>query len=183
MNGPHCVFQVSYKTNSHVSPYSVSNSTDDSIESPDQTVNRTKIECHLPLLYTTHRPGLPLTMTNRLLGPEKNILVDFFWVGKQNDTLKKNGQDPGKHMEDINQCHVVDLWWHRSLHQWWWHIQETQVPYGDLLSVFTLTSLISTVSNRFVKEIIKWLDYQSNISKTWLSKSLMTQTQFSKRIW
>ena len=34
---------------------------DSADDSPDQTVNRIKIECHLPLLYTTHRPGLPLT--------------------------------------------------------------------------------------------------------------------------
>ena len=43
---------------------------------------------------------------------------------------KNYGQDPRKHIEDINQYHVVDLWWQRSLHRWWWYIQETQVA-GD----------------------------------------------------
>ena len=49
----------------HVSPY-FSQSADDS---PDQTVDRTKIECHLILLYTTHPPGLPA---------EEFVLI--FWV-------------------------------------------------------------------------------------------------------
>ena len=41
-----------YQAFHHVSP-NFSNSADDS---PDQTVNRIKIEYHLPLLSTTHRP-------------------------------------------------------------------------------------------------------------------------------
>jgi hypothetical protein len=41
-----------------------------------------------------------------------------------------HGQDPGKNIEGRNQYQIADLWWHRSLHQWWWHIQETQVAYG-----------------------------------------------------
>ena len=54
----------------HVSPY-FSNPHDDS---PDQTVNRIKIECHLPLLYTTHHPGLPLTIPT---GQKKNLVENL----------------------------------------------------------------------------------------------------------
>ncbi len=61
----------------------------------------------------------------------------FFSDGKQHDDLnffesqeKDHGQDPGKHIEVINQYDVADLWWQRSLHRWWWHIQETQVVYS-----------------------------------------------------
>ena len=32
--------------------------------------------------------------------------------------------------EGRNEYQIVDLWWQRSLHRWWRHIQETQVPYG-----------------------------------------------------
>ena len=31
---------------------------------------------------------------------------------------------------DSNQYQISDLWRQRSLHRWWWYIQETQVTYG-----------------------------------------------------
>jgi hypothetical protein len=98
----------------------------------------------------------------------------FFSVGKQHDTLKKR---------TINQYDVADLWWQRSLHRWWWHIQETQVVYSVRRLVLrwkgaktvvviwaysvALVWLLWFVSKRFVNEIImiiikdlKKLDYQ-----------------------
>ena len=61
----------------HVSP-NFSNSADDS---PDQTVHRIKVKCHVPLLYTTPSPGLPLTMSNwRGVNPWKKNCWKFWGI-------------------------------------------------------------------------------------------------------
>jgi hypothetical protein len=46
--------------------------------------------------------------------------------------ITDHGQDVGKHIEVRNEYRIADLWWQMSLHRWWKHIQETQVPYGGL---------------------------------------------------
>jgi hypothetical protein len=48
------------------------------------------------------------------------------------DFEKNHGQDPGKHIEGINQYQITDLWRQKSLHldSWWCHLQETKVSYG-----------------------------------------------------
>jgi hypothetical protein len=48
------------------------------------------------------------------------------WSSQENDC----GQETGKFIEGRNQYQIADLWWQRSLHQWWWHIQEMEVAYG-----------------------------------------------------
>ena len=57
----------------------------------------------------------------------------FMWSKRWKTTWfsqeKHYGQDTGKHIEDRNQYQISDLWWQRSLHRWWWHIQEAQVIY------------------------------------------------------
>ena len=80
---------------------------------------------------------------------------------------KNYGQDPRKHIEDINQYHVGDLWWQRSLVVVFWAYS---VP---------VVWLLWFVSGRFVNEIIKWLDYQSSISKSLIIKVFDNQTQHS----
>ena len=94
--------------------------------------------------------------------------------------------------QSIRNC---DLWRQRSLHRWWWHIQETQVAYSgrrigrrkgaeQVVVIWAysvdLVCLVWFVSKRFVNEIIKWLDYQPNISKSLIIKGLDNQTQLSK---
>ncbi len=54
----------------------------------------------------------------------------FSWKTAWFSQEKYYGQDPGNHIEYINQYDVANLWWQRSLHRWWWHIQETQVVYS-----------------------------------------------------
>ena len=85
----------------------------------------------------------------------------FSWKTAWWSQEKTLGQDPGQHIEGINQYQIVDMWRQRSLHRWWWHC------------------LVWFVSKRFVNKIIKWLDYQSNISKTLIIKGLDNQDQIT----
>jgi hypothetical protein len=66
------------------------------------------------------------------------------------------------------------LWWPRSFHRWWWHIQETQVAYGDRRLVGERLEEVAVVwlSIKYLKksEYIKGLDNQDHLS-VWLSKS------------
>jgi len=54
----------------------------------------------------------------------------FFEDGNHHHDVMDKTLESRKHIEDINQYDVADLWWQRSLHRWWWHRQETQVVYG-----------------------------------------------------
>ena len=121
------------------------------------------------------------------------IVWVFFSSGKQHDDLKKNLMDKtqaGKYIdsEGINQYDVTDLWWQRSPHRRWWHIQETQVVYSvrrlvlrrmgpktvvvtdmGLLSGFSLACLIC--EQTFCKRNNH--DYHQASQKAWLSKGLI----------
>jgi hypothetical protein len=103
----------------------------------------------------------------------------------------------GNHIEGINQYEIADLWRQRSLHLMMmahtgnasslrWSelgrrkgVEEVVVTWAYSVA---LVCLLLFVSKRFVNEIIKWLDYQSNISKRLIIKGLDNQTQVYKYV-
>ena len=58
-------------------------------------------------------------------------------------------------------------------------MEEVVVTWAYLVA---LVCLLLFVSKRFVNEIIKWIDYQSNISKRLIIKGLDNQTQVYKYV-
>ena len=91
----------------------------------------------------------------------------FSWKTAWYSQEKNHGQDPGNHIEGINQYEIADLWRQRSPHRWWWHIQET-------------SSSSTFLSKRCVNEIIERLDWWSNISKILIIKGLDNQVHLQQ---
>ena len=71
-----------------------------------------------------------IRLRNRSVRRWDRVSLFFSWKTAWYSQEKNEGQDPGNHIEVRNQYQIADCWWQRSLHQWWWHIQETQVVYG-----------------------------------------------------
>ncbi len=132
--------------------------------------------------------------------PESGVGIErvFFSAGNQHDALK--GKTMDKPLENtftlkatINSklptCDDKGVF----IDDDDWHIQEEEATYGHSgrrlvgdrvrrrrLWVYSvaLVGLVSFVSKRFVNEVIKWLEYQSNIQKDWLSKGLIIKPSF-----
>jgi hypothetical protein len=78
-----------------------------------------------------HQKNRVLSMSKNIWRWKDTVIVSFSWKTTWCSQEKDYGQDSVIHtVEDRNQYLIADLWWQRSLHRWWWCIQETQVAYG-----------------------------------------------------